>query len=68
VLTEEDWGNMFVELVEKYGKEASNEAKYAASKNLAEKGMLIYPWLWTTDMNAEYISCMGILQCEQGFH
>jgi hypothetical protein len=45
VLTEEDWGNMFVELVEKYGKEASNEAKYAASKNLAEKGMFIYPWL-----------------------
>jgi nucleoside-diphosphate-sugar epimerase len=42
VLTEADWGNLFIELVEKYGREASNEAKYAASKTLAEKGTVAF--------------------------
>jgi hypothetical protein len=37
-VTEADWGNMFVEQVKQYGKDATAMAKYSASKVLAEKG------------------------------
>lgn len=37
---EEDWADEFVELVKEQGNKSSADAKYRASKTLAEKGKL----------------------------